>query len=376
VSGLPRHYLDHNACTPVDPRVLDRFLAVERRCPANPDSLHAAGRRARAELDDARERAAAALRVAPREICFVSGGTEANNLAVLGAGDPSLPVLLAPCEHASVREPAARRGSLAWKLRPDGSAVVAAPAVPIGLVTLVHGQSEIGTLQPIGAAAACARSCGVPFHVDAAQTLGRVPLDEVLALAQTVSLSVHKAGGLRGSSVLVCRGGANTLRSLLAGGGQEDGLRPGTPSPSLAAATALAIELAVAECAGRAAAMAAARNAFLQAVAARARIEALTPDHSLPNTLLLRCLLVDGRLLLPALDVAGVAASQGAACSSRSPEPPPVLRAIGLDDEAARACVRFSFSHRTTIADAHSAGEIVGTTFARLQEQAVAQKDP
>ena len=157
------------------------------------------------------------------------------------------------------------------------------------------------------------------------------------------------------------------LRPLLVGGGQERGLRAGTPSPSLAAATARAIALAVEERSDRAARTAAARDAFVARVTAtlpEARV--LTPADALPNTALLRFVGVDGRLLLPALDVAGVEASQGSACSAGSPEPPAVLTGIGLDERATRQCVRFSFGFRDNPDDAKAAADAVRGAVARL----------
>jgi cysteine desulfurase len=210
-----------------------------------------------------------------------------------------------------------------------------------------------------------ARKLAVPLHVDAAQTLGRVKLAEALEWATSLALSPHKAGGLRGSGVLVARG---TLRPLLHGGGQERGLRPGTVSPALVAANALAIELACREQDARALAMSTARAEFLGALRSL-RHEVVTPlQGSLPNTAMVWFPGVDGRALLPALDLAGVEASQGSACSSGSPMPPRVLLAMGLEQERARACVRFSFAPQGD--GARAAGEVVAQVVARLQQRA------
>ena len=339
-------FLDHNAGGPVDPRVLARFLEVESRCPANPASVHGPGRRARAVLEEARAQIAAVFATPQDDVVFVSGGTEANNLAVRGLGDPALPALLAPIEHASVMAPAAARGQVAWQVDALGRAVVTLPEQPVGIVCLVHGQSEVGTLQPIEVAADLAAKMQVPLHVDAAQTLGRVDLTPVVQRAASVSLSPHKCGGMRGFGVLLAREASSRLRPLLHGGGQEGGLRSGTVSPALAAATALAIELAQREHESNAARMAACRNAVWRELAASALpCKLLTPtEGSLPNTAAVAFEGIDGRSLLPALDLAGIAASHGSACSSGSPLPPRVLLAMGLDEAAARAVVRFSFS--------------------------------
>lgn len=364
----PTFHLDHNAGTVVDPRVLARFVEVERECPGNPASGHAAGRRAAAVVEAARAQVAAALGFEADDVIFCSGGTEANNCAVLGLGDRDLPVLLAPVEHPSVARPARVRGAVAWSVDADGHAIVAAPARQVGLVCLVHAQSEVGTLQPVVAAADLACNLQVPLHVDAAQTLGRVPLGE-LARADSVAVSPHKVGGLRGGGMLLVRRGGLGLRPLLLGGGQEHGMRGGTVSPAMVAANALAIELAVRETPARAARMASARDAFAAAVQAAVRCRRLTPADALPNTVMLAFEGVDGRTLLPALDLDGVAASHGSACSSGSPQPPEVLRAMGLGDELARASVRFSFAADDDAARGALAGARTATVIARLQKK-------
>ena len=162
-----RYYFDHNSCTPVDPRVLDRFREVEESCPGNPGSLHAAGRRARGVVEDARYQVAEALDVDADHIVFVSGGTEANNIALLGSGDLTLPVLCAPVEHPSVIQSAEQRGVTLWEVDETGSAVVVRPTDAIGMIALVHGQNEVGTLQPVGAACELANELRVPVHIDA-----------------------------------------------------------------------------------------------------------------------------------------------------------------------------------------------------------------
>ncbi len=325
--------------------MLERFAEVERSCPANPASVHGPGRRARAVLEEARAQIAAALRVAPDDVIFTSGGTEAANLAVSGLGDPELPVLLAPVEHPAVGAVAERRGIVAWRVDGNGRAIVDAPPRAVGLVCLVHAQSELGTLQPVASARRLATSLAAPLVVDASQSLGRVALDDVIPGADAVAISPHKCGGLRGHGALIGPAIGERLRPLLHGGGQEQGLRPGTQSPALAAANALAIERAVADTGTRAERMRAARGAFLRGLqASGVDHRVLTPlEDSVPNTVMVAFAGVDGRNLLPMLDLAGIYASHGSACSSGSPTPPTILRAIGLDEREARACVRFSF---------------------------------
>jgi len=359
-------YLDHNACTPVDARVLERFNQVERVCPANPGSVHRAGRAAAAALERARDAVARAFAADSEQVVFVSGGTEANNIAVCCQGDPTLPVLLAPLEHPSVVGPAEDRGALWWAVDASGRAVVHPPTTPVGLVCMVHAQNEIGTLQPVAEAAAVARRQNAPLHVDISQSLGRVPLTEVLASADTIAVSPHKVGGLRGLAVLIARR-PQLLRPLLRGGSQERGLRPGTGSPALAAANALAIELALGEQVTRSQAMANARARFESALDPSVRRRRLGSGDALPNTVMLLFEGVDGRNLLPALDLAGVEASQGSACSSGSPEPPRVLSAMGLSEADARRCVRFSFDWRIEPDTAERAAAIVSDAVRKMQ---------
>lgn len=364
-------FCDANAGVPALPEVVEEFVRVERGCPANPSSAHAAGRRARGALEQARERVAAAMQVAADEIVFTSGGTEAGNLAVRGLGDTTLPVLMGDLEHPAVRESARQRGTVSWDVDGAGCVVVTSPAEAIGLVALVHAQSEVGTLQPVEDAAGVASRRGVPLFVDAAQTLGRVPLEPVVAAGAAVALSPHKAGGLRGNGVLVGKDVHKHLQPLMYGGGQELGLRPGTPSVALAAANALAIERAVVGCAKRSERMARNRAAFLASLRATdCEAQVLTPlQQSVPNTIMMCFEGVDGRSLLPALDLAGVQASHGSACSSGSPTPPRVLAAMGVTEPRARACVRFSFDWLDREGECAQVGAIVGAIALRLSKK-------
>lgn len=367
----PTWFCDFNAGSEVDADVLALFVATERSCPANPASVHAAGRRSRAVLEEARSRIGTALGLPASDVLFTSGGTEAANLAVAGLGDPHLPVLLSPAEHPAVLEPALTRGVVWLAVDRDGAAALAQTDRPVGLVSLVHAQSELGTIQPVAEAATLARRLGVPLFVDAAQSLGRVDLAPVVASGAVVALSPHKAHGLRGHGVLAGRDLARHLRPLLRGGSQEHALRPGTQSPALALANALAIERAIVQRAATATAMFGVRAAFLDGFrSTNIDHHLLTPlANSVPNTVMIAFPRVDGRNLLPALDLAGVQASHGSACSSGAPTPPRILGAIGLDDELARACVRFSFAADASRTHMHEGGRRVGDVVGRLQKK-------
>jgi len=370
-SWQPTWFCDFNAGSRVNEEVLELFVATESEHPANPASVHAPGRRARAVLEQARERIAAALGLVAADVLFTSGGTEAANLAINGLGDRSLPVLLSPAEHPAVYEPALERGTALMAVDRSGITAVATPGTRVGLVALVHAQSELGTVQPVADAASLARELGVPLFVDAAQSLGRLDLGPVVASGAIVALSPHKAFGIRGHGVLAGRGLQHGLRPMLRGGAQEHGLRPGTQSPALALANALAIERAVAHRDDRVGTMRAVRSEFLTGL--RTLVvdhEVLTPEaNSVPNTVMIAFRGVDGRNLLPALDLAGVHASHGSACSSGAPTPPRILRAIGLDDALARACVRFSFSGDEARGSMHDAGARAAQVVQRLQKK-------
>jgi cysteine desulfurase len=361
-------FCDFNAGAPALPEVLAEFIATEERCPANPASTHTAGRRARGVLEQARQRIADLFELPAEDVVFTSGGTEAANMAMRGLGDPKLPVLVSDVEHPAMRESAEWRGVCKWDIDAHGAAVVTAPTEAIGLVCLVHAQSELGTLQDTEAAIRVARNCDVPIVIDAAQTLGRVCIRELITSDAVVALSPHKAGGLRGHGVLLGRGLEGKLKPLMLGGGQEFGLRPGTQSPSLAAANSLAIELAITEQPQRALAMARNRKAFLDGLEGRScPHRVLTPlANSVSNTVMLCFEDVEGRNLLPALDLAGVEASHGSACSSGSMTAPKILTAIGVHEARARACVRFSFDWQNRAEECAHVGALVGDLMLRL----------
>ena len=364
-------FCDANAGVPALPEVVDEFIRVEQQFPANPSSAHAAGRRARGALEQARELIAQVMQVAREDVVFTSGGTEAGNLAIRGLGDTNLPVLMGDLEHPAVHESAAQRGTISWDVDESGCVVVTNPRGPVGLVAVVHAQSEVGTLQKVEEAAAIAADCAAPVFVDAAQTLGRVPLGPVINTGAAVALSPHKAGGLRGNGVLVGHDVHKRLRPLMYGGGQELGLRPGTPSVALAAANAMATMLAVRDRERRAEVMLRNRAAFHDALMATGcPAQVLTPlQQSIPNTIMMCFESVEGRSLLPALDLAGVQASHGSACSSGSPTPPRVLAAMKVSEQLARACVRFSFDWFERIEECTKIGTLVGALALRLRKK-------
>lgn len=376
-------YLDHNATTPLRPEARARWLEVQDALGGNPSSLHRAGRRARAVLDEAREQVAAALGCHEGEILFTSGGTEADNLALFGvlgacagpASDAGLAI--SAIEHAAVRAPAhelARRGHPLFEAPVDAhgeldpGGFVAGLPPQCKLVSLQAANNELGSLFDLAKVReALARRGGERpwFHTDAVQALGRIAVDLDTWGVDLASFSAHKVGGPVGVGVLVQRAGV-PLRPLLYGGGQEAGLRPGTEDAAGIAAAACAIELAVHERPEAESHTRGLTEGLWRAVHARRPDARLLGPHldgpRLPNTLSLLLPGLDGRVLVTRLDLAGLAISAGSACASGSLEPSHVLRAIGLDERAARSGVRVSIGRSTSLDECKRAAEILCAT--------------
>lgn len=366
-----RVHLDHNSTTPMRPEVRARWLEVVDERIGNPSSLHAPGRRARALVDEARARVAAALGVHEEEIFFTSGATEANNLALLGvleATGPQLGLVTTAAEHSSVLGPArelARRGRpvafvpVDREGRPEPAAVAhAASESRTGLVSVGAANNETGALPDLAAIAQAlerVRGARPHFHTDAVQALGRLPMRLREWGVGLASLSAHKVGGPPGVGVL-WRGRGVALAPLLHGGGQELDLRPGTENVPGIVGAALAIELAVREQPISSERLARLTRELWTGLAARLPgVRLLGPpiesERRLPNTL---CVLVpgsDGKVLVTRLDLAGLEVSAGSACASGSIEPSHVLLAMGLTRDEARSGLRLSLGRNTTAED-------------------------
>ncbi|MEO0653102.1 MAG: aminotransferase class V-fold PLP-dependent enzyme, partial [Planctomycetota bacterium] len=329
----PPLYFDHNANSPLRPELRATYLELLESGLGNPSSLHAAGRRARLLIDEARERIAAALAVHEDELVFTSGGTEADNLALLGSvRTHDAPLVTSRLEHAAVLEPAAALADLghptAW-IEHDATGRVAPEALrracdphPGGVVAVAAANGEVGTVQPLETLVEAARAAGAAwFHTDAVQALGRVPLALHASGVDSAALSAHKLGGPVGVGVLYTRLGFR-VPPLLHGGGQEGGIRPGTENAAAIAVAGLAIERAVAE-----------RQAFAaqgldltrrMATMLRESIPQVSfngpspeSDDRLPNTLNVTLPGVDGRVLVTRLDLADPALTCRPAKSSR-----------------------------------------------------------
>ena len=366
-------YLDHHATTPTDPRVLEAMLPYFDREFGNAASrTHAYGWRAEAAVEVAREAIARAIGASdPREIVFTSGATESNNLALLGIaragrsrGDH---VVTLATEHSSVLEPCealVREGFAATIVpvgrdgRVDPAAVVAAITPRTLLVSAAWANGEIGTLQPIDAIARACQERGVLLHSDAAQALGKVPVN-VAAGVDLLSLTAHKLYGPKGVGALWVRSGRPRVRiePLFFGGGHENGLRPGTLPVALIVGFGRAVEIAVAEREIEAARLLALRERLLARL--RDALSGVTvnghPSERLPGNLNLGFEGIEADALLASLR--DIALSTGSACSSARPEPSHVLVALGLPDARVRSAVRIGLGRGTTTEQVDVAAE-------------------
>ncbi|MCS6775787.1 MAG: cysteine desulfurase family protein [Chloroherpetonaceae bacterium] len=355
-------YLDHAATTPTHPAVVEAMLPYFTDCYGNPATLYSVGAMAQDAVESARERVAAALNAFPEEILFTSGGTESDNAAIRGIAlahsDRGRHLLTTPIEHHAVLEPMetlARCGfsvellpvdsegrvdpdDVARRIRPDTI-----------LVSVMHANNEIGTVQPIAEIGTLCRERGVLFHTDAVQTAGKLPIDVRALQVDLLSLTAHKFYGPKGVGALYIRRGVRWTR-FQDGGGQERGRRGGTLNVPGIVGMGAAIELALQDREAECQRLRALRDYLIQ------RLMDAIPDvhlcgsreHRLPHNVHVCVDGVEGEPLLLALDAAGICVSAGSACSSGSTEPSHVLRAIGVPRDRARGALRMTLGRSTT----------------------------
>ena len=351
-------YFDHNATTPLDPRVLEGMLPYLREQYGNASSRHEYGRAARRAIDEARQRVAYAVGAHPTEVVFTSGGSEANNLFIKGAAACLAPgtVAMSAIEHPCVREPAKALLRSGWTLREiavdencrvAGADFLAAlgedPAKP-ALVSVMLANNETGAVQDVAALATQARSSRALFHTDAVQAFGKRRVDfRALngAGVHALTLSAHKLGGPKGAGALVVDKRVE-LQPLIAGGGHERGLRSGTENVAAIVGFGLAAELATAQLDARARQLEALRAELEAGLTAQGATIFGHAAERLPNTSYFAFAGIDGETLVGKLDRAGFAVAAGAACSSANPEPSRVLLAMGVPSLLARGAVRVS----------------------------------
>jgi cysteine desulfurase len=375
-------YLDHGATTPMRREALDAMLPYLEGGFGNPSSTHAAGRRARAGLDEARERLAGTLRAQPREVIFTSGGTESINLGLKGAAWAAKAqgnrIIASAADHHAVLHTVRHLEKFGFEVvllpvdrygRLDPEQVDAALNDRTILVSLLLANNEVGTIQPLSEIVRRVRShSGVVIHVDAVAAAGHVPIDLTALDVDMISLAAHKFEGPKGSGALFVRHGTILLPQLH-GGAQERYRRAGTENVAGAVGMAIAYELAVAERDQVVPRLAVGRDRLRDAVLALPNVE-LTghPRKRLPGHLSVIARDSDGESLVMALDLAGVEASMGSACSSGSRDPSHVLAALGFPDDEARGALRLTLGRSTTDEDVARAVEIVPATINRLRE--------
>jgi cysteine desulfurase len=374
-------YFDHAATTPVRPEVLDAMQPFFGPRFGNPSSIHRWGREARTALDEARERVAGCLGAHADEICFTSGGTEGDNLAVLGTfralrGSGRNTIMTTPFEHKAVLEAvhaATREGAVERMVAVPGGALDRASFDAglndaTALVSIMWVNNEIGTVQDIPALAGAARDAGALFHSDAVQAFGKVQIDAAAMPFHLLTISGHKIGAPKGIGAIFIRR-RTPLERLLHGGSQERGRRPGTENVAFAVALATAAELALAERDAECARLASLREDL------EARILAAVPDAVIhgrgsvraPHITNVSIPGAEGEDLLIGLDLQGIAASAGSACHAGSAEASHVLTAIGVSEELAGSALRLSLGSLSTPDGVARVCEVLPRLAARLR---------
>ena len=377
-------YLDHNATTPLAPEALDAMRPYLESFHGNPSSIHAAGRETRAVLDDSRDRMAKLLGSRPHEIIFTGGGTEANNLAILGLARANAArgkhLITCATEHHAVLHPfehLQRREGFRLKVLPvdsrgllDPADVRAALTDETTLVSVMTANNETGVRQPVAEISALCRERGVLFHTDAIQTFGKETLD---FQADALSLAGHKFYGPKGAGLLCVRGGL-PIERVVFGGSHEGERRPGTENVAAIAGMACAADIAVNGLDAKAARQVRLRERLWEGIRAAfpAAQRNSDPDLSLPNTLNVSFPGLDGESLLINLDLAGICASSGSACMVGSIQPSHVLLAMGVPRDIAQATVRFSLGATTEPEEIEDAIARMAGIFARLACSATA----
>ena len=356
-------YLDHAATTPVREEVFEAMKPFYGPRFGNPSSTHRWGREARAALDEARERVGRCLGARPDEICFTSGGTEGDNLAILGAwralkAKGRTAVVTSPIEHKAILgavHQAAREGAEERILAMTSAGVVDRQSFDelvddaVAVCSTMWVNNEIGTIQPVPELAAKAKERGALFHTDAVQAFGKIPIDAQKQRFDFLTISGHKFGAPKGIGALFIRRGTS-LEPLMHGGTQDRGRRPGTENVAAAVGLARAAELTLAECEAHCARLRKLRERL------EAGILAKVPDavvhgrgaERAPHIVNISVPGTDSESLLMALDLRGIAASGGSACQSGSISPSHVLSAIGVRPDLASAAVRMSLGSLTT----------------------------
>ena len=379
-------YLDHSATTPPHPDVIAKVQTVLSQQWGNPSSLHAWGERSAMEVEMARVETAQLINApTPEGIIFTSGGTEADNLAILGIAhqyDSPQHLIISSVEHSAIEKTAQRLESWGWevtrlpvdqkgRVHPwDLEQAIQSNTV---LVSIIYGQSEVGTLQPIAELGKIARARGILFHTDAVQVAGRLPLDVQQLPIDLLSLSGHKIYGVQGAGALYVREGV-AIEPLLSGGGQERQLRSGTQAVSAIAGLGVAAKLARLELSEETSRLEGLREQLFDLLA---DCPYLIPSgdraHRLPHhvSFVVDCPgeTITGKTLVRQLNLAGIGISAGSACDSGKLKPSPILLAMGYSQEMALAGLRLTLGRSTTAADLEWTAMVLKQVLQRLMKE-------
>lgn len=384
---MRRVYLDHAATTPLRKEVFEAMVPYLTDKFGNPSSIHWFGREIRKDVDEARERVAKALNADPREIYFTSGGTEADNIAILGSaatlGGKGRHIITSAVEHHAALDtckslekqgyrvtvlPVDKHGMLCPK---DLDAAIEADTI---LVSIMHANNEVGTIQPIKELSSIAREHKVRFHTDAVQTVGNIPVDVKDLDVDLLSVSGHKIYGPKGVGLLYVRKGTK-LSNIAFGGAQERNLRPGTENVAGIMGFAKALELAVAEQAETYKKLTALRDKLSSGLTALPDVTLNGhPQERLPGNVNVSIDRVEGESLILSMDMAGVAVSSGSACTSGSLDPSHVLMAMGLDHQTAHGSLRLTLGKSTSEEDIDYVLSVVPGIIERLREMSPIRK--
>ena len=361
-----RIYFDHNATTPVDPAVAETVMRVMTEEFGNASSVHHFGQRAKAVLDDARSSVAALIDGEPSEVVFTSGGTESDNFALRGVAEALEPtgrkhLIASAIEHEAVLVTLRALAKRGWKvtllpvdasgiLKPESLEQAITPDTAI--VSLMHANNEIGTIQPVAEVASIAHARGALVHTDAVQSIGKIPVDVRALGVDLLSLSAHKFNGPKGVGALWIKRGAR-ITAILTGGKHERTRRAGTENVPGIAGLGVAATLASRKLATEAPRIAALRDRLEAEILSRVPGTAVNGDRArrVPNTTNISFDAVEAESLLIALDLEGVAVSTGSACSSGTLEPSHVLRAMGLPSPRTQNSIRLSLGAGNTDAE-------------------------
>ncbi|WP_342766494.1 cysteine desulfurase NifS [Candidatus Hecatella orcuttiae] len=379
---MKRVYLDYAASSPVDPRVVEEMQPYFGKTFGNPSSVHSFGLESKEALEQARSRVAQLIRAeSAEEIIFTSGGTESNNLAVLGVAyrnrNRGNHIITSTAEHISIM-------NLAKHLQKLGFQVTYVPVdrygvVDVGklgeaitdktiLISLAYANGEIGTIQPVREIGKIARDRGVYFHADAVAANGKIPIDVVEDQVDLLSLSSNDLYGPKGVGALYVRKGVR-IEPIIFGGGQERGLRSGTENIPNIVGMGKAAEIAGQEMGSEGKRLSGLRDRLIKSILEQVKESYLNghPTRRLPNNVHLRFSYIEGEAMLLSLDMEGIAASTGSACTSKTLEPSHVLKAIGLAHEEAHGSLLLTLGRWTVEEDVDYAVQVIPGVVERLR---------